>query len=277
MPGTQAYRDKPGYSVTDLPLGVGRVIKGVKDINNEKYLSGAGNLVGGVAEFGVQIASLKGGRTTNNKQLFTATEDFSLAKFQKAINSYNTTKPVVPSPVSGSSKVSPFTNKFPSNQTPTVKVSPFINKAIADMKFPLSTTPVPSKVSPFTNSKSPVVTSPPVTSPKPVVTSPPVTQPPAAASKTKTTSPPVTVPKPVTTTPTTVPSPPSTLPMTYDKEGNRLNKFVQPDEGYKRIRPGDPKPTKPKGAPGKADSPSEQRLDYEFRLEDWNKFNPKRK
>jgi len=79
-----------------------------------------------------------------------------------------------------------------------------------------------------------------------------------------------TVPK---TTATTVPvSPPTTVPMRYTDQGERIGPFQD-------IRPGDPKPIKPKKPSGMSKVKwdlSDEVMDYEIRLEDYLKYLKKK-
>ena len=304
LPGTQSWKDRPGLTVADIPLGAGKLITGLQEAKKGNFFGGLGHAIAGGVELGFTIASAMRGKpitrtgtvipsvTRNNTtQLFTAKQNFDLAKMQKAMSTYAPGVKFTPSAITGANRPTsmPFAPSFAPQrgsaaQAFAPKVQPSYVNYVEGFGVPVNTpnvsaTPVatPSATLDYRvrraarrQDKINVWVNPPAETP--------VATPVATPAKPKVTKPPAE-------TPAKTPSPPNTIAMKYDLEGNRLNQegksVTDPtsDAGLRGWRPGDAKPKAPPIARTKNKTTTEWQ-DYQYRLDAYNKYHnivPKKK
>ena len=297
LPGTQSWRDKGiNVGVADIPLGIGKLVTGLKKAKEGNFLGALGNVVAGGVELGFSLRSgLKSKSSFPNTQITPPntqiTPPSAVTKFptvstpvrtvQQAASSYNPNAVPVVSGVSGANRPTsmPVVPNFRGTTTPPAPIK----------------SPAPTKAS-----KTPTAT----TVPKPTATTVPMTaaekaaaaarnrvrdknegdyggkpttavveapQTPAGMKAAGSKSTAVTVPK--STTPTTVVA--GRSGSVYDGLGTRTT------GSYKDPGLGDPMPTKPSMPRGlsKGDKDlwkqSDAMLDYENALYAWQKYNKK--
>ena len=243
---------------TELPLGVGGVVKGVKEVQKGNYFGGVGRTLLGVAEVGVSVLSMvKGGR---GKPL-----------------------QIGPGP-------KPGPTYYGTQFTPKGLIGPAPKPATVTVVTPKPVTPKPSKTTPefvtggvdkLPEFKNPSGTkTPPKSKPSKETPGgkPPTTTVPKTTATTVPKAPTTTVPKKTTvTTVSTSVSPPTTAPRQYDPQGKGIGEPLD-------IRVGDPmpvKPAKPAGVSKVKFEMSDQMIDYEVRLANYYRYNkitpPKKK
>jgi hypothetical protein len=313
MPGTDEWFAKDrivGFSAAELPLGAGRIYTGIQETKKGNYAGGIGRTLMGVAEVAVNILSTKGGgsykpikpnipypttglempklpryiggdvalggKAGAKQRVAARAQNTDLYKQLVAAGKLKVPSSKIPAPVFGS-----VADQRAAAALENAFIGPILPRpsfgSVADQRAAAGIGPriQPSYVNPLK------LTSVPANPPKSTPGTPKVTKP--KVTKPKETKPKET--KPPAETPAKTPSPPSTIPMKYDKEGNRLNQEGQSvldptsDAGLRGWRPGDVKPKAPPVARTKNKTTTEWQ-DYQYRLDAYNKYNnivPKKK
>lgn len=305
------------FSAADLPLGTGNIYTGIKETKKGNYVGGIARTLAGVGELAINILSTKGGgsyepikpnitypktglempklpsyvggevalggKAGANQRVAARAQNTALAKELIAAGKLKVPSSKTPAPVFGS-----IADQRAAAAAKNAFIGPVLPRpvfgSVKDQRAATGTAPTiqPSYRNPLELTTVPVnppkstVSKPKVTKPK---TTTPVTTPvttPAASNRPPTAlenklSDLVSGKKTPVTTPAASVSPPVTTPMTYDASGTR----VGGDAAYKALRPGDPKPIKPRYS--KSTDTNDRQIDYEIRLADYNKYNPKKK
>ena len=311
LPGTQSWRDRPGVGVADLPLGVGRLITGLKKAKEGNFLGGLGNVAAGGVELGFSLRSmLKTGRlstptafgsnikiTPSSAVTKLPTVSTPVRTVQQAASSYNpnatpfvsgvtganrpTSMPVVPNfrgtaqvtaPVAAPTTGTPVTTRrVPTKTTTPPSTIPFTTPASQARLDAVAKTPAEKAAAADLKARNMNIATKAKNDAAAEAARAEAGKPTTATTVPKSTA--VTVPK--STTPTTVVA--GRSGSNYDGLGTRLPSAPN----YKDPVLGDPMPTKPVMPRGlnKADKDlwknSDAVLDYENALYAWQKLNKK--
>ena len=163
LPGTQSYSNRPGLGLADLPLGVGRLITGLKKTKEGNFWGGLGNVAAGGVELGFSLRSmLKTGRlstptpfgsnikiTPSSAVTKLPTVSTPVRTVQQAASSYNPNATPFVSRVTGANRPTsmPVVPNFRGTAQVTAPVAaPTTGTPVTTRRVPTKTTTPPTTV-----------------------------------------------------------------------------------------------------------------------------------